>query len=118
MRQLRSSHPIHYQMKKRLRKKLHRGEFRELGFRLAFDVKVKSQAEFDRLFDEFIAHLESGELGFTGASGESWEGMVGRLASGSVSDADREHVRKFLEGDERVENVEVGEFVDVWQDEW
>ena len=105
-------------MKKRLRKKLHRGEFRELGFQLSFDVKVKTQEEFDQFFDEFITHLESADLGFSGTSGESWDGMVAKLAKGTIAEAEREHVRGFLEKDDRVDNVELGEFIDVWQDDW
>ena len=105
-------------MKKRLRKKLHRGEFRELGFQLSFDVKVKTPEEFDQFFDDFIAHLESAGLGFTGTSGETWEGMVAKLASGTITATDREQVRAFLEQDARAANVEVGDFIDVWQDEW
>ena len=105
-------------MKKRLRKKLHLGEFRELGLRVSFDVRVKTQAEFDEFFDAFIAHLEAGDLGFTGASGERWEGIVARLAKGTIGDADREYVERFLAEDPRVDNLELGELVDVWQDEW
>jgi uncharacterized protein YggL (DUF469 family) len=105
-------------MKKRLRKKLHRGEFRELGFQLSFDVKVETQEEFDQFFEDFLGRLESAELGYTGTSGESWEGMIAKLASGTITAADRDHVRSFLEQDARVANVEVGDFIDVWQDEW
>ena len=48
-------------MKKRLRKKLHKGEFQELGFNLTFDyAKADNEELFDKFFDSFIAEAIEG----------------------------------------------------------
>ena len=41
-------------MKKRLRKKLHKGEFQEFGFNLEFDLKETNDEDFDKFLDDFI----------------------------------------------------------------
>ena len=46
-------------MKKRLRKKLHRGEFQELGFFLKVKYAEMPDEEFDRFIDSVIDKIGS-----------------------------------------------------------
>ena len=62
-------------MKKRLRKKLHKGEFRELGFELDYDYTGDLEGEpFDQFWGDWIRMIESLglECGGGGAGPQSY----------------------------------------------
>lgn len=103
-------------MKKRLRKKLHKGEFREMGF--AFDVKFKADTEL-KLVEEWLQELalllQENHL----EMGGGWNADVcgGFITSerGSVTPAQREMVEVWLEGHKQhTEKVSLGELRDAW----
>ena len=71
-------------MKKRLRKKLHRGEFQEFGFCVSFDlVPGLAVEERNQVLDEFIDMIEKHGLQFGGGGRDTWEGFVGLHSRGT-----------------------------------
>ena len=103
-------------MKKRLRKKLHKGEFRELGF--SFDAKFKTDTEM-QVVEEWLqelAHLlneHSLEMG-GGWNSKVCGGFITR-ERGSVTPEEREIVREwFDEHGQNLESISVGELKDAW----
>lgn len=104
-------------MKRRLRKKLRTGEFRELGFhvRFAFAPEISSE-DSDEVHDAFIAEaIEGNELHFGGGGDRVFEGFVTCARGRSSVDEDRrEAVRRWLAEHPLVNEVEVGDFVDAW----
>ena len=102
-------------MKKRLRKKLHVGEFREYGFPVEFRMlPAPSTTEYDALIDEFIAMIEHNGLCFGGGGRERWEGFVALDSRGSATAEHRQAVEDWLNNHPQIENVAVGELVDAW----
>lgn len=97
---------------RRLRKKLHIGEFRELGFELALHlVPNLSAAADDAFWHAFIVEcIEARGLSYGGAS----TGMVVRAGRGSVSVEDREVVRAWLAARSELLSSELGALEDVW----
>ena len=57
-------------MKKRLRKKLMVGEFRELGFEFSADIEGLDEAGNEALFDQFAALIDDCEFYCEGAWGD------------------------------------------------
>lgn len=102
-------------MRRRLRKKLRLGEFREFGFELAFTLP--SDLSDDQVLDfgdELFAEVESRNLMVGGASGHRWDVFVTRSRRGSATTEDREALRAWLEGQSLVSEVKVGELIDAW----
>lgn len=97
---------------RRLRKKLHVGEFRELGF--AVDIRVSpalSDSAADTLWWQFIEEaIEARGLAFGGGS----SGFVTRAGRGSATEKDREAIRSWLDAQAGVEAVAVGPLEDAW----
>lgn len=104
-------------MKKRLRKKLRKGEFRELGFelRLGIDASLDDAAQL-KVFDDFLIEaIEAHDLAFGGGGLDgNWDGFVTRSRRGSATIEDQEHVRKWLEDHPSVHKYEIGKLVDAW----
>jgi uncharacterized protein YggL (DUF469 family) len=103
-------------MKKRLRKKLHLGEYRELCFRVAFRTPSRfSAVQGNRLLDRFIEMIEHNGLQFGGRGGpHEWDGIVELCGRGSATDQHRETVRLWLDSQPEVSNIVVGELRDAW----
>ncbi|MCL2340567.1 MAG: YggL family protein [Proteobacteria bacterium] len=104
-------------MKKRLRKKLHRGEFRELGFEVRFrctdDISDKA---FDATIDAFILQaIEACGL-VCGGGGQkpSWCVFVALNRRGSVTEEHRVAVQRWLATQPSVTEFQAGPLVDVW----
>ncbi|WP_300672580.1 YggL family protein [Desulfoluna sp.] len=104
-------------MKKRLRKKLHLGEFQELGFTLNIKFNAENTNEaldafVDNLLDEVI---DPAALDF-GGGGDRFDfaGFVVLAARGSVTEEHRAITTAWLEKREDVTSFEVGELVDAW----
>lgn len=103
-------------MRRRLRKKLHKGEFTELGFEVMAELDLEAGEErWHAFLDRFIDAVEARQLGFGGGGGTPFAGFVGRLGPGSASDADREALEAFLASDPAVIRHEVGPLVDAWR---
>ena len=104
-------------LKKRLRKKLHVGEFQQFGFQISakFDP-VLNELDSDRLYDEFIEQIEENGLSFGGGP----ENIQGFIASperfGSRTVAQREKIKNWLTGRREISDCEVGNFKDAWYD--
>lgn len=102
-------------MKKRLRKKLHLREFKEMGFLVRF--RITSEADDDRLttlLDDFLEMIESAGMGFGGGGNHEWEGFVTRMERGSVTEEQRLQVDRWLGECSEITEHEVGPLEDAW----
>ncbi|MDP3306981.1 YggL family protein [Methylotenera sp.] len=101
---------------KRLRKKLHIGEFQELGFHLSFSLKDELDAEsLEAFIDEFILHaIENNGLVFGGGFNEELNGFVALEKKGSVTDFHLAKIKVWLDSQPSVINIKFGELVDSW----
>ncbi|WP_270488374.1 50S ribosome-binding protein YggL [Butyricimonas synergistica] len=103
-------------MKKRLRKKLHKGEFKELGF--SFDAKFKTDTDL-KIVEEWLQELAVllHERGLEMGGGWNSDVCVGFITRerGSVTPEERDVLKKwFGEHDQHLDNVNVGELKDAW----
>lgn len=101
-------------MKKRLRKKLHKSEFRELGFELDYDYTGNLEGEpFDQFWGDWIGMIESLglECGGGGAGHQSYFIIKYR---GSVSVEQRQAVIDWLGKHPDITNVTAGQLRDAW----
>jgi uncharacterized protein len=106
-------------LRKRLRKKLHRGEFRELAFPIEFRlVTGLAEAERNAFLDRLIAAVEARGLSFMGAGNGSWSGVIGKLRRGSANEEDRVYIEGFLRDDAAVGEFTIGPLLDAWYGEW
>lgn len=104
-------------MKKRLRKKLHIGEFQELGFSLSFTLKgEQTPEELESFVELFLTHaIDPQGLCYAGSGSQTqWDGLVMLNAMGSVSEEQRKSVISWFEKAENVENLDASELLDVW----
>ena len=102
-------------MKKRLRKKLHLGEFREFGFSVAFQTpSTLSTDERNSLLDAFIEMIEQNGLQFGGGGLDKWEGFVALDSRGTATEQHRQAVHKWLNNHPQIESIIVGELIDSW----
>jgi uncharacterized protein YggL (DUF469 family) len=103
-------------MKKRIRKKLYLGEFRELGFEVGaqFRTGVDSAAR-DAFLERFVEAVAREGLAFGGGtSAAGLDGFVTLDHRGSTTEQHRERVQKLLAADEAVATPKVGPLVDAW----
>ncbi len=110
-------------MNKRLRKKKHRGEFKEMDFRVAVRMQPNlSVEEWNHFMDRFIAEaIEANGLMFGGGGRESdntWDGVVALWDRGSVTLEHRSKIEQWLIGEPLVMSYYLGEFVDGWYGPW
>jgi len=104
-------------VKKRLRKKLHVGEFQELGFEVRFQVADNlSHDAFDAVVDAFISQaIEAhGLLCGGGGKNPAWNVFVTREGRGSVTEAHRQAIERWLAARPEVNAVQIGPLVDAW----
>ncbi len=104
-------------MKKRLRKKLYLGEFKELGFEITVELTEGiNEAQLDEFISIFAEEaLGKNDLDFEG-SGNTSElfGFIILNKRGSVSEEQRSVVETWLKDRTEVTNATVGELVDAW----
>lgn len=110
---------IKSKLKRRLRKKLHLGEFQEFEFEVSVDFKKGiGEIQFDKFWHEFVGEIEKHGL-VCGGGGDynSWQVVVtsGRKFASPTS-SDKERIKIWLEKYSEVENCKVGEFLDSWHD--
>lgn len=102
-------------MKKRLRKKLRLGEFREDCFELTFEMDSALSAEqIDALGDSFIEMIEQHNLQFGGGGKTTWTGIVSGPWRGSTTEADREQVLRWLRQQPEILSSSAGPLRDAW----
>jgi uncharacterized protein len=84
-------------MKKRLRKKLHKGEFQEFGFDIDIQFQQSfTQEEFNSLLDNFIEMIENQGLMFGGAFGTpAVEGFIS-AEKGNVTEIHKEGIENWI----------------------
>jgi len=104
---------------KRLRKKLHRGEFKELGFSLSFRFSSElTKEERNTLLNDFIQQaIEANGLVFGGGgAGNTWDGFVTLDAlRGSTSEVQREKVIEWLDRNPRIMEYRASPLCDAWR---
>ena len=105
-------------MNKRLRKKKHRGEYRQFGFAVVCQFRDQlSHEDFDRFLDDFISQIENLSLA-TGGGGSPELGLnfvvqrEHRFAS--TDEADRVAVLNWLQAHPEVVDPRVSDFFDLW----
>ena len=106
-------------MKKRLRKKYHLKEFRELCFEVTFRYKGKTMSQEGELFwDSFITEcIEGNGLICAGStSDESWDFTAHSINKPTTAEEKRNAVKKWLKNRDDVEEVYCGDFKDAWYD--
>ncbi len=107
-------------MRRRLRKKLRRGEFTQLGFTVKYRPKQGlATAASEALLDRFICQaIEASDLHCGGGGGpEAWEFFVCANGRRSATDADRQGVQDWLKSQADVTDVFVAPLQDAWHDE-
>lgn len=104
-------------MKKRLRKKLHLGEFQEFGFTLNIKFTEENTNDALDLFVEALLDevIDPNGLDF-GGGGDRFDfaGFVVLAARGSVTEEHRAQTTAWLEKRTDVASFEVGPLVDAW----
>jgi uncharacterized protein YggL (DUF469 family) len=102
-------------MKRRLRKKLHKGEFRQLGFNLQFDYTGDTNIDkiFDAFLDDFIGAVEGFGM-YVGGGGHSHFDYFVYCDKKSVTPEQRQALIDWLTIRPDVTNVIADELRDAW----
>jgi uncharacterized protein YggL (DUF469 family) len=103
-------------MNKRLRKKHHLGEFKQLGFQVRADLRPDlADADLDAFFGRWLDVLEQRDLLFSGSAGlGKFEGLVMRAGRASATEEDRQAIGASLTGDPIFVRHEIDELSDAW----
>lgn len=102
-------------MKKRLRRKLRLGEFREECFELTFEVDSSiSGDQVESLTDDFITMIKARNLQYGGGGKHTWTGIVQGPYRGSTTNADRDSVLKWLQDHPQIISAHAGPLRDAW----
>ena len=100
-------------MRKRLRKKLRLGEFREYGLEVSF--RLADNAELDGFWDSFIGDvIEARGLICGGGCGRMWDVFVTRPGRRSATEDDRRDITAWLQRHSHVHDVRISPLVDAW----
>ena len=101
---------------RRLRKKLHLGEFQQLGFEVSITLKPDLGMDaLDRFLDDFILDaIEKNDLAFGGGTDS---GFITTWNRGSTSETHRTIVEDWLSRRQEVVSVRLGPLVDAWYPE-
>ena len=103
-------------MKKRQRKKLYLGDFREDCFSIQFqlDAGLSADKQYE-FFDRFIEMIENSRLQFGGGGSDSeWSGIVEYCGRGTATDEHRGVVVSWLNRQREVVDCNAGALVDAW----
>ena len=102
-------------MRKRLRKKLCRGEFQRLCFELEFRfADTTTFAQRDACVDRFIEWIEAQHLQFGGGGDVAWTGVVERAGREMLTDSERLSTVEWLRVQEAIAHAEAGPLRDAW----
>ena len=104
-------------MKKRIRKKLNLGEFKEAGFEITWKPQELSEVDLDKFLQEFLDAVESRGLVFGGGCSheDSWEGVIIRSKRYCCPDAaDKEFISDWFKNRTDVKEYSVGHDFDLW----
>ncbi len=103
-------------MKKRLRKKLHKGEFKEMGFKIEFEYDPNlTKEDLDKLWLRFIEDaIEGNNLCVGGGGNYSQSYFVCRYKS-SANQQDKDKLNKwFLSQKETIISFTISDLTDAW----
>ncbi len=106
-------------MNSRQRKKLHVGEFKQIGFSLKASFKPQS-GTYDDFLDEFLTLAEqrglevSGSFSYLPADDAGLELLVRRHGVASCTEADRSALLDWLVARAEVANASAGDLADAW----
>jgi len=104
---------------RRLRKKLHIGEFQEFGFNVEVRLAPGTDPTFDQALNAWIAFVESHAWAFGGGGsvdGRTISGFVARFHRGTLTGDDRLIVGAWIRETSWVEGGEIGLLRDAWYD--
>lgn len=103
---------------RRLRKKLHIEEFKELGFTVSWSFDERTSEEtLDNIVDQFILEaIQPNGLAYEGSGYLNWKGIVCTQKLGNCTEAHRDIVTKWLES-HGLKNIKVSPLIDIWWDE-
>ena len=109
-------------MRKRLRKKRHLSEFRELGFELTFRIlgSENDEQETDRLFEFLEDAIEANDMYFGGVGKDGrWSGVVHSTnrSGAPMKEEDQEPVISWLRARDDFEFLEASGLFDIWYGE-
>ena len=110
----------HKTRSRRLRKKLHLGEFQEFGFQLTFTLKPEL-ANFEEALDRWLAFIESQGWAFGGGgalSGREIGGYLCQFAGGTLTESDREQTTQWLASQSWVASPQIAPLNDAWYGPW
>ena len=110
----------HKTRSRRLRKKLHLGEFQEFGFQLTFVLKPEL-VSFEEALDRWLAFIESQGWGFGGGgalSGREIGGYLCQFAGGTLTESDREQTAQWLTSQSWVASHQIAPLSDAWYGPW
>jgi uncharacterized protein len=98
---------------RRLRKKLHIGEFREWGFQIR--ARMANEIDHQLFSDRFISEaIEANGLLFGGTCWQRVDGFVVFSGSGSANENHQKVIAAWLKGQPEVIDFDVGPLVDAW----
>lgn len=103
---------------RRLRKKLHIEEFKELGFTVSWSfAEGTDEVKLDEVVDQFIREaIVPNGLAYEGSGYLNWQGIVCTQQLGNCTEEHRKIVTDWLSS-HGLSNVKVGQLIDIWWDE-
>ncbi|AWX14204.1 hypothetical protein CEP49_06400 [Mergibacter septicus] len=106
-----------YQHNRRQRKKMHLGEFQELGFLVNWQFAEGTDVNtIDQVVDRFIGEvIKPNGLAYEGSGYLHWEGLVCLEKVGKCDESHRELVKNWLENN-GIQQIEISQLFDIWWD--
>ena len=101
---------------RRLRKKLHVGEFQEMGVEVKIIVDIE-QLDFDSAIDKLIEYIEEDGCSFCGGGdmdGNVISGVMYRASRGTVTPSDKESFKTWLSNQSWIKEFSMSRLVDMW----
>lgn len=107
---------------RRLRKKLHLGEFVEYGVKVA--IRLQENANSDQALDQWLTFVEANNMAFGGGQrpGEI-NGFVTTFGRGTLTEDDRQKISNWLDAQAEVQGADVSPLLDAhypehWPEQW
>ena len=103
---------------RRLRKKLHIEEFKELGFTVSWSFEEGTTEEtLDNIVDQFILEaVQPNGLAYEGSGYLNWKGIICTQKLGNCTEEHRDIVIKWL-NEHGLKSVKTSPLIDIWWDE-
>jgi uncharacterized protein YggL (DUF469 family) len=101
---------------RRLRKKLHVGEFQEMGVEVKIIIDIE-QLDFDSAIDKLIEYIEEDDCSFCGGGdmdGNVISGIMYRSNRGTITPSDKESFKTWLSNQSWIKGFSMSRLVDMW----